>query len=210
MLPLTLAATITLLGWGTVRHINGRPAPILLTTLCILLTTGGVAEARWQLMQARYTEVSRELLGREDTYVVCERLTAALLSPWNRAGWVNWTADNAKPSRADLTWETCRNLRQWQRSGGTSAKREHLYAVHVLTHEMMHLEGHMSEADAECFALQSDARTALLLGAKPAAARALAQSIWRDVYPVMPPAYRSADCVEGGRLDLTPSDGHWP
>ena len=45
--------------------------------------------------------------------------------------------------------------------------------MHVLSHEAMHMTGYTDEAEAECRAMQVDARTARLLGAPEDAARAL-------------------------------------
>jgi hypothetical protein len=46
---------------------------------------------------------------------------------------------------------------------------------------------------AECAAVPIAAHTARLLGAPDAAAE-LAAAYWRNVYPLMPDGYRSADC----------------
>ena len=85
-----------------------------------------------------------------------------------------------------------------------------MVAVHVLTHETAHLTGLVSEAEAECWAMQHDARTAQGLGATPAQAQALAERYWREVYPRMATAYRSETCAPGGPLDRTPDDDVWP
>jgi hypothetical protein len=81
-------------------------------------------------------------------------------------------------------------------------------AVHVLTHESMHMRGLTNEAAAECAALQRDETTAQLLGATAAEARSLARDYWLTVYPDMPSDYRDGGCVPGGpadeRLDTAP------
>jgi hypothetical protein len=59
-------------------------------------------------------------------------------------------------------------------------------AVHVLTYEAMHLSGRLNEAAAE-----------------------LAGAYWRNVYPLMPDAYRSTDCRPGGTLDERLPDAPW-
>jgi hypothetical protein len=82
-------------------------------------------------------------------------------------------------------------------------------AVHVLTHEAMHLAGVVDEAAAECAAVQRDAHTARLLGAAPADAAALATSYWQRVYPHMPDGYRSGDCRPGGAMDEGRDDAPW-
>jgi hypothetical protein len=73
--------------------------------------------------------------------------------------------------------------------------------VHVVTHEAMHMAGHLDESAAECAAVQRDARTARLLGAPGGEARTLAAAHWRTVYPAMPGGYRSSACRPAGALD---------
>jgi hypothetical protein len=85
-----------------------------------------------------------------------------------------------------------------------------MISVHVLAHEAEHLAGYTSEAVAECRSVQTTEQTALLLGATPAQARALAVWYATDVYPRMPDDYRSDECHDGGRLDLHPNDPRWP
>jgi hypothetical protein len=79
-------------------------------------------------------------------------------------------------------------------------------AVHILTHEAMHLSGLLGEAAAESAAVQRDAHTARPAGA---AAAALAAAHWRNVYPLMPDGYRSPDCRAGGPLDERLADAPW-
>jgi hypothetical protein len=209
-LPYVLGAGVALVVWLAVRHINGRRAPILIGLLVALLIAGGVVEVRHRQMESRYTAATKELLDRKDTYIVCERMSGAMLNVWNRAGYVEWTQDGSKPDRADLTWDTCRYLRGWERSGMTAADLDHVMAVHVLTHEAMHLNGHYNEADAECMAMQRDSEMAQLLGATPEQADALAKVYWTTVYPRMRADYITSECRPKGTLDQSPGDGHWP
>ena len=210
MLTYTLVAGVGLLGWLTVRHLRGRRAPMVIGLLIIALVAGGLIEVRWRAMEHRYSEASREVLGRDDTHVVCQRLTNALFDVRNRAGHVDWTGDDSLPRRADLTWDTCRDLRGWEGDGRTADDLAQVTAVHVLTHEIMHLDGYYNEAEAECAAMQHDAEVARLLGATSSNAAALARSYWRTVYPRMRSDYVSGDCREGGALDQSPDDGTWP
>ena len=90
---------------------------------------------------------------------------------------------------------------------------DEVIAVHVLTHEAMHMAGIVDEARAECAAVQRDAQTARLLGASPADATLLAGRYWRTVYPLMPDGYRTRidarDCGPGGKLDEAGQDAPW-
>ena len=67
-------------------------------------------------------------------------------------------------------------------------------ALQVVAHESYHLWGVQEEAKAECYGLQSI-------------------FYWTSLYRVHGtqwPKYNSADCRNGGRLDLRPHDSRWP
>lgn len=208
LLPWMLGAGLTALGWLVFRHLTGRRAPYLIGLVCLLLLCGTVVEVRHRRMEARYTAAVKDLLDRKDAFVICERFSGALVNVWNRAGYVAWTPDGSKPSRADLTWDTCRTLRSWDPKAEPTT--DQTIALHVLTHEAMHLDGHYGEADAECAAMQHDAEMAHLLGATPEVGQHLAETYYRNVYPRMREGYTSGDCKQDGLLDATPADGIWP
>lgn len=85
-----------------------------------------------------------------------------------------------------------------------------LVAVHVLTHEAMHLAGVIDESEAECFAVQADAYVTRRLGATPTFARSIAREYLVYYYPSQDRRYRSAECRDGGALDLFPARAGWP
>jgi hypothetical protein len=87
---------------------------------------------------------------------------------------------------------------------------EKLVALHVMTHESLHLAGVVDEAKAECFAMQLDALVAVRLGAAPRFARELAWEYWRYYHPTQDRSYRSAECRDGRALDLFPARNGWP
>ena len=91
----------------------------------------------------------------------------------------------------------------------TKPSLDEVIAVHVLTHESMHMRGITGEAQAECAAVQRDAQTAWLLGANAADATALARSYWRLVCPRMPDDYRTVDCGASAALDEHLPDAPW-
>jgi hypothetical protein len=86
-----------------------------------------------------------------------------------------------------------------------------VYAALVLSHESQHLRGVQSEGEAQCYAIQTVARVAELLGSPPAEARAVASHYLAVDQPLMPPDYSlPGDCVDGGSLDLSPQSSSWP
>lgn len=82
-------------------------------------------------------------------------------------------------------------------------------AVVTLSHEPQHIKGIAEEFVAECNGIQLASSTAIKLGASPAYATSLVREYWRH-YDEELPAYRSADCRKGGRLDLGRADSIWP
>lgn len=209
-MPYALATGLIVLGCLVVRHINGRRAPLWIALLAILLVLGSISEVRWRLMEHRYTTATATLLDRPDAHVVCERLSGAMFNVWNRSGYVQYRQDGKKPSRADLTFDTCQDLRSWETHGKHANQRDQIIAVHVLTHEAMHVAGYYNEAQAECAAMQHDSAMAQVLGASKTDADALAAYYFKYVYPHLRDDYLSDGCRADGPMDATPGDGLWP
>ena len=82
-------------------------------------------------------------------------------------------------------------------------------AVVTLSHEPQHSISIATESVAECNAIQLAEATAIKLGASPAYATELVRTYWRH-YGEELPAYRSAECRKGGKLDLGRADSIWP
>jgi hypothetical protein len=93
------------------------------------------------------------------------------------------------------------------------ASQQAAMALQVVSHESYHLWGAQEEAKAECYGLQSIFYVANQLGAPLDESKALGRLYWSDVYRAHGtewPKYWSADCRNGARLDLRPSDARWP
>ena len=163
-------------------------------------------EGRHQWAQREATAVTRALTGVPGAVAVCERFSADLFNPWQNAGHV--TSD--EPEVAHLRRETCNDLVSWLLSDRHDPTQAQAVAVHVVVHEAMHVTGEYDEGVAECLAMQHDAEAAVLLGADPADARALAELYHASVYPLLRETYHTAACVPDGELDLTPGDGTFP
>lgn len=195
------------LGWLALRAyaLGTRPFVSVAVVLALLLPTLWT-EVRWLRVQAAATTAVQQLAGNPDARVQCQRALGTMLWAGADLGRVEWD----EPDRAWLTWETCQHLGSWYRSDRADPTLDEAIAVHVLTHEAMHVEGARDEATTECRALQHDERTVVLLGGSVEQGAALAERIATEVYPRMPDEYRSSECHEGGWLDLTPTDGRWP
>jgi hypothetical protein len=82
-------------------------------------------------------------------------------------------------------------------------------AVGSLAHEAFHGGGVINEAAAECYGMQRLSKTALELGVPAGYADELARFAW-ETYDLLPRAYRSPECRNGGQLDLDPNSDIWP
>jgi hypothetical protein len=83
-------------------------------------------------------------------------------------------------------------------------------AVVVFAHEIGHTVIGSNEAATECWAVQRAKTVARVLGATEATAAAVGRVYLREHYPHLPPGYQSAECHDGGALDLDPESSAWP
>ncbi len=86
-------------------------------------------------------------------------------------------------------------------------------ALATVSHESYHLLGYRNEAKVECYGMQSIWFVASKLGASLAESQAIASFYATQMYPqrrTKTPAYWSAECRNGGTLDLRPSLARWP
>ncbi|MFC6236712.1 hypothetical protein [Longivirga aurantiaca] len=200
-------------GWLLVRGILLRTVPwIGLGLIAVPLVVLGVTERQWVDAEHRFSAVARALAPGTDG-VHCQRLGETFTYAGAELGHVDWDEDGVPTGPAMVSYETCGRLAAYRNSSGTERSDpplDQVIAVHVLTHEAMHLAGRLREADAECAAMQRDAWVAQQLGATAAEGQALAETYWREVYPRMPDAYTDDACTADGDLDETPGDGQWP
>ena len=135
--------------------------------------------------------------------------SAALSGHGPNPGDAGWTEVGG--SDIDIQAETCGELESLRERPHASRVRSEVAAdaVRILAHESQHAAGVSDEAIAECYGLQHVAEVAIDLGASSPDAAGLARTAWA-AYPLEPSDYRSADCRDGGPLDLRPDDPHWP
>jgi hypothetical protein len=211
-LALAGAAAVVAARWyaGRVDELGRRRefplvSVVLLAVLAVGAATPGMLRAR---QERRLAGVASELAGRP-VAVRCQAFGGAFVDAGVELGYVRWRADGSPEDWTLLKRDACRDLAAYVRAGGRRPSRAQVVAVHVLTHEAMHLAGHTDESVAECAAVQRDARTARLLGAPAGEALALAVAYWRTVYPRMPDGYRSSACRPGGAMDEHLPDAPW-
>jgi hypothetical protein len=150
--------------------------------------------------ETRLSQVASVIAGVKAT-VHCQSGTAEWVDVGNELGYVKWGPGGVPEHSTLIKHEQCGLLSAYLKGGRGHPSLDEVVAVHVLTHESMHMSGITNEALTDCAAMQRDAHTAQLLGANPAQALLLARTYWVNVYPNMPDDYRSDDCRPGGTLD---------
>jgi hypothetical protein len=173
--------------------------------------------------EARLSEVASQIAGR-GVAVRCPGPLGRLFG-WDIVeGSVRFDAAGRPADETKLRKTSCaeldalaeggraKELACTERAGILCGRRgaELAMAVDVLAHESFHLRGIRDEAQTECSSLQTMAATAQRLGASAPAGGALARGQYLEAYPLMGEAYRSAECADGGALDLRPRDPHFP
>ena len=187
-----------------------------------ILGTAFVFHERRSALDHQLGAVATQLAGRP-VRVHCQGITGELLDATAEEGSVQFDANGRPADVTDLKRPICDALSRFPhdvkspsyacvlaQADCTNAIFDDVIAVHTLAHESWHLRGNGSEAITECYALQTTAYAATLLGADPQAAQATATYALLRLYPNMPDEYKEADCVNGGPMDLRPTDPHWP
>jgi hypothetical protein len=209
---LLCAALALAFRWGLHRTDSlGRPNRFPAVALAFLLVPAllvGRPGVERRLEQHRLASAASELIGTKVT-VHCQTAGEAFVDAGWELGFVKYGADGVPEHKTLIKQGPCHDLRAYLHSSKAHPSADQVLAVHILTHESMHMSGITVEARAECAAVQRDARMAELLGADPAEARELARTYWVSVYPRMPDDYVSGDCRPGGRLDERLPDAPW-
>jgi hypothetical protein len=189
----------------------GRPLafPVVSVVLLGVLAAGAATPDLLRARQERRLARAASALAGGPVAVHFQGFGAAFVDTGPELGYVRYRADGIPERSTLIKRDQCRDLAAYLRSGKDRPSRAQVIAVHVLTHEAMHMAGITDEGLAECAAVQRDARTAVLLGAPAGPARALAGAYWRGVYPYLPGGYRSAGCIPGGPLDEHLPDPPW-
>jgi len=208
-----LGAVAVAVRWALTRvDALGRVQPfpkVTTSLLAVVALVAGVPVFRHARVEARLATAASAITGHR-VVVRCETLSQAWLDSHAELGYVRFDVDGRPEPLATLTAQACGDLSAWLGSPRADAPLDRIVAVHVLTHEAMHLTGQLDEARAECAAVQRDARTARLLGATAEQAHELALRYWQEVYPRLADDYRSVACSPGGALDEHLSDAPWP
>lgn len=194
---------------AAVRHAMGHRHTVLIPVLLVPALFLGWQEVAFRADQNEFSAIATRIAER-DVRIECQRFTGAILDPTAEAGYVPFNPDGSPTDTGRLERDACNDLRDYVHGSTSDPSLEQIVAVQVLTHESYHLAGITSEAETECAALQKLDEVAVWLGAAPEQARSVAERYYDEIYPRMPSAYRSRECVDGGELDVAPDDTVWP
>jgi hypothetical protein len=207
-----LVAGAVIAGRWSLRRVDaiGRKIPLpwsawMLPALGLIVA---VPVIRHHNEEARLGQVASQLAGVKAT-VHCQTGTAEWVDAGTELGYVKWGPGGVPEHSTLIKHAQCGLLASYLKGGRDHPSLDEITAVHVLTHESMHMSGITSESKAECAAVQRDYQTATLLGANDKQATFLALAYWHGVYPYMPDDYRSAECRTGGGMDEQLAHAPW-
>lgn len=189
----------------------GRPKKFPVVSVSLLGIAAVVLAVPTVLRQreeSRLGKVASVLVGARVT-VHCQTFGQEFTDLSGDLGFVKFGPDGVPEHHATIMRGPCSELRDYYGGDQAHPTPDEVIAVHVLTHESMHMRGQTNEAATDCEAMQRDAETAQLLGATPQEGLELARAYWLEDYPNMPDAYRSDNCKLSGSLDEHLPDPPW-
>jgi hypothetical protein len=211
-IALGIAACAVAVRWTINREdALGRVRKFPTISVAVLLVLAVVATIPGYLRhkeEGRLSAVASQLAGRA-VQVHCQTYGQSFVDAGAELGYVPYDAAGVPEAHTLIKHDQCDDLSSYMNSDKANPPMAQVVAVHVLTHESMHMAGETVEAKAECEAMQRDAETARLLGATSAEALTLARTYWVNVYPHMNDTYRTGDCAAGGTLDEHLPDAPW-
>jgi hypothetical protein len=189
----------------------------------ILLIVGALAALGFARREDRIRQqdelavIAGDLAGRK-VGVRCPSFLASLVETRGEGGRVRFDAAGKPADYMELSPDTCKALRRLDRVDYSCLASdacgyeefEPAWAAHTLAHEAFHLRGYEDEGVTECYALQNTAFVAERLGVPTARAQQLQAWVYERGYPNAPTDYRSAQCYDGGPLDLRPQHPVFP
>ena len=133
-----------------------------------------------------------ELVGHDSATVNCQSTYESMFS-MGKAGFVRLST-----MVIHMEERTCDDLKEYLKNPAGAGPAE-LYALHVLSHEAMHVKGELNEYKTDCMAFQRNHTMAKILGVPEGIANQNAIVIHR--YRSSNHPYYSRECEPGGPYD---------
>lgn len=208
----TVGAAVVGARWWTTRVDalgRAKPFPYVSVGLLGVLAVTALIPGYLRHREERSLSAVATRLAGAPAAVRCQSLGQEMVDLGSELGYVRFAANGVPEHRTLIKRGPCKALNAYRHSDKRAPTDDEVIAVHVLTHESMHMRGLTDEAAAECAAIQRDELTAELLGAQPAEARQLARRYWLLDYPQMADNYRSGGCAPGGTMDEHLATAPW-
>jgi hypothetical protein len=184
--------------------------------ICLRLGQGPSSGSR---VDPLYSRVASEVIETLAEHTARDRVEEVTVVCWGRRDWQK-IADAGilgyvyMGNRVvNLAPNVCRDLDRIAYEAERPTGYIAAAAVDTLAHEAIHVAGIRNEARAECYAMQLTRLTSEELGTDGIYGAALIRTLWDgyEEYGAANPEYYSAECRNGGSLDLNPDDPYfWP
>lgn len=144
------------------------------------------------------SSVVTEVSGKQGGSVHCQRFSEAFFdTKVSEAGHVS----GDKPTVAVVNYEQCQHIFAWLERGKGKPSMDQVQALHVLTHEAVHLSSEYNEAITECTAMNRDKLTVEALGGSAEVGSKVATSYFESFWPKMPDTYMLKGCQLDPKFD---------
>ena len=196
-MALLAMALLYYLMWDTLVRKNSLNW-LMIPLVSLLFLPLGLMELRWSVMESKISAVVDDISGKKGGSVHCQRFSEAFFdTKVSEAGHVS----SDKPNVAVVNYEQCQHIFAWLERGKGEPSREQMHAIHVLTHEAVHVSGQYNEAVTECTAINRDYLTVKELGGSLEQGHQLASSYYTGIWPGMPKEYILPGCLIEPKFD---------
>lgn len=192
--------------YGATHPLDGRRFGPYFFTMLIFAALAAFFPIRHALFEIKLADAAGEVIGYDGVSVACLSHWTGILH-YRAAGFVyrGSLEINMQP-------DTCSELRDYlsdpeAANQDAALDKGKIYALHVLTHEAMHVAGIYDEPTADCAAFQRNHLTAQALGVAPNIATQSAIAVHRLRSPRHP--YYSPQCEPGGAMDENLPNAVW-
>lgn len=195
-----VALVIIYLAWIKPRYMRSAVPKKPLIVLAVIFVLLGASEGRWQYLQWRGSEAVKEVSGNPNGVLECQRFLPSLFDMDSAA--LGGKVTSIEPNVAILKNRQCNALFDWVQSGsGDTMTMSQIIAVHVLSHESVHVSGQFSESIAECTSMQRDPIAARSLGASDEAGELIQSEYFANIHPQLGESYKLDGCKIDPKLD---------
>lgn len=192
---------------GIIRPLGPRRFDSFVAAMLVFAVLAALVPARQAWFEYRLARAVERLTGYPQVTVSCLSRLGGIFH-YRAAGFMKWGTGDIS-----LQPDICSDLRRYlsdpeAANQNATRDREPLFALHVLTHEAMHVAGIRNEKKTDCAAYQRNHRMAQYLDVPKLDAARSAIYVHRTRSPHHK-GYFAAACEPGGGMDEKLSDAVW-